>query len=312
MSATKSNRLPLSETAPQNILYGARTIKRVRRTQAQINQLEHQIVAVLSADHPQSVRHVYYRMTDPRLAEPVEKTEPGYRTVQQRVLDMRRESRLPYHWITDSTRRGYFTNTYQDKAEFIRRVSGLYRGDLWKQSDYYVEVWVESRSLAGVVQEVCSELAVSLYPAGGFSSATLTFEAASYINQEYDRRKVVIFYIGDYDPAGVLIDVAIERDLRAHLDDGVELCFIRLGITPEQIEILDLPTKPRKDGDRRSAHIDRTVEAEAMPAGILRQLLRASIEELLPEGAIEATKVAEESEKAWFDNWARALDEAQQ
>ena len=27
----------------------------------------------------------------------------------------------------------------------------------------------------------------------------------------------LVFYIGDYDPAGVLIDVGIERELRLHL-----------------------------------------------------------------------------------------------
>ena len=32
---------------------------------------------VLSVDHPQSVRHVFYRMTDPRLPVPIAKTDQG-------------------------------------------------------------------------------------------------------------------------------------------------------------------------------------------------------------------------------------------
>jgi hypothetical protein len=56
-----------------NSSYGASTIKRIRRSGAQVAQLDAQIVDVLSGDHPQSVRHVYYRMTDPRLPEPVPK-----------------------------------------------------------------------------------------------------------------------------------------------------------------------------------------------------------------------------------------------
>jgi hypothetical protein len=51
---------------------------RIRRTKAQTAQLEAQIFDVLAQDHPQSVRHVFYRMTDPRLPEPVLKTERGY------------------------------------------------------------------------------------------------------------------------------------------------------------------------------------------------------------------------------------------
>ena len=36
------------------------TGKRVRRTRAQVKQLERQIIEVLEEDHPQSVRHVFY------------------------------------------------------------------------------------------------------------------------------------------------------------------------------------------------------------------------------------------------------------
>jgi hypothetical protein len=52
-------------------LYGAGTIKRSRRTGTQVAQLDRQIAEVLRVDHPQSVRHAFYRMADPRLLEPV-------------------------------------------------------------------------------------------------------------------------------------------------------------------------------------------------------------------------------------------------
>ena len=135
-------------------------------------------------DHPQSVRHVFYRMTDPRLPEPVQKSDRGYRHVQDRVVKLRRAGKLPYGWITDATRRGYFTPTYRGAADFLDSMKGLYRADLWQQSDFYCEVWVESRSIAGIIQQDCEDLAVSLYPAGGFSSITLAYEAAKDINVE--------------------------------------------------------------------------------------------------------------------------------
>jgi hypothetical protein len=53
-------------------------------------------------------------MTDPRLAEPVEKSERGYWHVQHRLKALRRVGEIPYGWITDATRRGYFTQTYAD------------------------------------------------------------------------------------------------------------------------------------------------------------------------------------------------------
>ena len=69
-----------------------------------------------------------------------------------------------------------------------------------------------------MIQDDCEELAVSLYPCGGFSSITFAYEAAhpsrlghrsggsDVTNYDLACKLGVIFYIGDYDPAGVLID----------------------------------------------------------------------------------------------------------
>jgi hypothetical protein len=277
--------------------YPARPIKRRRRTNAQVEQLERQIIEVLTTDQPQSVRHVFYRMTNPRLPEPVEKSDQGYAQVQDRIVKLRRSGAIPYGWITDATRRGYHTDTFDGTGDFLRRMQGLYRADLWQQSQFYCEVWTESRSIAGVVQEDCEELAVSLYPCGGFTSITLAHEAADSINSRQDGKPVIIFYIGDYDPAGILIGVSLERELLAHLRPDIRMQFNRLAIDPWQIERYDLPSKPRKDTDRRASHILETVEAEAMPANVLRRMLRTAIETLLPADALAVAKVAEESER---------------
>jgi hypothetical protein len=227
--------------------------------------------------------------------------------VQDRCVKLRRSGAIPYNWITDASRRGYFVNTYSNASDFLRRMNSLYRADLWQDADYYSEIWTESRSIAGVVQDDCEELAVSLYPAGGFTSISLAFQAAEYINDEHAGREVVIFYIGDYDPAGVLIDVALERELREHLAPEIELSFRRIGITEEQVIEHDLPTKPRKENDRRALHVKETVEAEAMPAGVLRELLRDEIEALLPIGALAVAKVAEASEREQLERAAAWL-----
>ena len=290
--------------------YRAGHIKRDRRTRARLDQLDSQIIAVLREDHPQSVRHVFYRMTDPRLPEPVEKSDRGYRHVQTRCVELRRSGRIPYGWIADATRRGYHTFTYGSASEFLRSMAGLYRADLWAAADVYVEVWAESRSIASVIQRDCEELAVSLYPCGGFSSISFVHEAAEYINSGVDKDRVVVCYVGDYDPAGVLIDVALERELRLHLDSKFELQFERIAITAEQIDEYDLPTKPRKESDRRAQHVQVAVEAEAMPANIMRGMVRAFVESGLPSDALRVAQVAEESEREYLERMARIFDNA--
>jgi hypothetical protein len=277
--------------------YEPRSLKRGRRTNAQLAQLDNQIVEALRECNPQSVRHLFYLMTSPRLPEPVEKTEEGANLVKRRLKALRRSGRVPYDWVEDMSRQGYHVATYDDAADYLREVAGLYRADLWRQTPYYVEVWCESRSIAGVILPVCQELAVSLYPAGGNTSISFAYSAACNINDCYDGRRVVVFYVGDYDQAGVIIDVKVEEELRRHLDPDVNLEFVRVAITKEQIEQYDLPTKPRKKSDRRSPQVKRTVEAEAMPPPLLNQLLRESIEALLPPRALLVARVAEENER---------------
>ena len=287
---------------------------RRRRTRAEVQQLQDQIRESLEHDHPLSIRHLFYLMTNPRLPESVPKTdrgEPnGYKLVQYHVTRMRREGLIPYGWITDATRRGFHVPTYDGRSDFLRRVAGAYRANLWQYSPHYVEVWSESRSIAGVIEDDCDELAVSLYPAGGFTSISLAYQAAEQITQATDHGvyPAEIIYVGDYDPAGVLIDKSIERELRKHVDPDVELNFHRIAITPEQIEQYDLPTKPRKAKDKRSQHVKETVEAEAMPAHILRQILRDKVESFLPADALRVAKIAEQSERRSLLELARDVD----
>ena len=246
-------------------------------------------------------------MTNPRLSEPVEKSESGYTQVQHRMTQMRRAGTIEYGWITDATRRGYHTNTYSNASDFLRRHQAAYRADLWASAGVYVEVWCESRSIAGVIQDTCRDLAVSLYPAGGFTSITLAHASATEINHATGNGEIsaYVIYLGDYDPAGVLIDQKIDEELRRHLHSAVFLEVERIAVIEEQITQMDLPTKPRKKTERRVQHIQQTVECEAIPAGVLRALLRDAIEEYLPLGAIEAARIAEESERraiAWAAN----------
>lgn len=289
-------------------IYRASTIKRDRRSKARMEQLDEQIIGVLSQDHPQSVRHVFYRMTDPRLPEPVEKSDRGYRHVQSRCVALRRAGHIPFSWIADMSRQGYFTNTFDNASDFVQRMGHLYRADLWRDADQRCEVWAESRSIASVILADCKEMAVDLFPCGGFASLSFVHSAAQQHNASADARPLIVLYVGDLDPAGVLIDVSLERELRQHLRSDIELSFKRVAINEEQVAAYDLPTKPRKEGDKRSLQLGYTVEAEAMPARDLRDILRTEVEMLLPDDALHVAKVAEQSERKHLQNMALMFD----
>jgi hypothetical protein len=268
-------------------IYPASRIKRRRRTNAQVDQLDEQILEALRGNHPASIRHAFYLMTNPRLPEPVEKTQNGYLQVQDRMVKLRRDGRLPYEWITDASRSGSIVSTFDGVGEFLRYLKCHYRADPWRDADAHVSVWTESRSIAGVIEDICDERAVPLFPCGGFASITFAHEAAQRYNRRRDGRPLVALFIGDYDKSGRHINESLEDELRLHLHKDIELDFRRIAITPEQIADYDLPTKPGKGRDLL------TVEAEAMPPHILRQLLLDEIESFLPLDALEAAAVQE-------------------
>lgn len=278
---------------------------RKRLTGAEVQQLERQIYAALAECYPQSVRHVYYAMTDPTLPLWVpkgrvllpdgrkSKNEPGYDCIQNRCVIMRENGVVPYYWFSDLSRRGFFTTTYDDAGDFLNQHIHGYRAHIWRDAESRCEIWCESRSIAGVIMADCEELAVDLYPTGGFTSKTLAYQAASDHNAVFrnDPRPLVILYIGDLDPAGKLIDFDLERELRKHLNPDIDLSFRRIAITPQQVELYDLPDKGI--GEHR-------VEAEAMPASLMRKILRDEVERLLPSHALKVAKVNEESERNWL------------
>ena len=290
--------------------YRACTIKGQRRTKGQVNQLDDQIIDLLRIDHPQSVRHVFYRMTDPRLPEPVEKSDRGYRHVQDRIVKLRRTGRLPYGWITDASRRGYFTSTYVDAADFLHTMKGFYRADLWRQTKTYVEVWTESRSIAGIVQGDCEELAVSLYPLAASAASRSLMKRPKASTPRSDGRDIGIIYIGDYDPSGVLIDVSFERELLKHLEPGPEA-----GSTSSAS-----PSRPSRSCPmicrRNPARPPTAVPCISPRRSKPRPCLRPSCASCcgtgsrpqLPAGALAVAKAAEQSEKQHLDRVARLLE----
>ena len=276
-----------------------RVATRARWTRQDLAQLDAQIVAALEADNPQSVRHVFYLMTDPRLSAPVEKDHNGYRRVQRRILALRRSGAVPYRWVADATRTGFHVDTWAGAADFLEDVAALYRRDLWADVPTLVELWAESRSIASVLRADAHKRAISLYPTSGFTSVSLAYDAAVSARDAIrygGKEGLHIVYVGDWDPAGLIIPETLLAELQGHLGED-RVTLDRVAITAEQIQQFDLPAKPRKATERRRPDVAETVEAEAMPAGILRRIVREAVEQFLPQGALEAARVAEEDER---------------
>jgi hypothetical protein len=73
-----------------------------------------------------------------------------------------------------------------------------------------------------------------------------------------------VLHIGDHDPSGAHMVVALDEDVQAFARDlGGGVTFTRLAVTPTQIRVLDLPTAPPR-ADNKLAFAGQTCQAEAI------------------------------------------------
>src|SRR5215813_8040015 len=157
------------------------------------------------------------------------------------------------------------------------------------------EIWLEKDALSGVVYPVTSMYDVPLMVARGYASLSFLYSAAEYINTL--PVPAYICHLGDYDPSGVNAGEKIEETLREMAPDA-EIFFERIAVTPEQIAVWALPTRPTKASDTRAKNFgDISVELDAIEPNQLRALVQETIELHLPPEQFEILKAAEESER---------------
>ena len=103
------------------------------------------------------------------------------------------------------------------------------------------------------------------------------FDAANtFKSQTKAGKTVIIYHFGDYDPSGVAAGQSVLKAMRD--DFKVDLQFIRVAVTQEQIKRLSLPTRPTKESvHSRNWTGGESVELDAMPPAELRSLVENSI-----------------------------------
>ena len=280
-------------------VYESRSIKkapRLRRTNAQIAELQAHLLAIVTRDQPMTNRHAFYCMvSDGMLA----KTENEYRFCNRQLLTLRRTGRMPYGWLTDMTRWIRRPRTYGSLSAMLANTAQTYRRALWDHSTDAVEIWCESDSIAGVLSEETYLWDVPLMVFKGYSSEGYLYTVGEEI--KVHQRATYIYYFGDHDPSGIDIARAALERLRSFAPTA-RLTFTRVAVTPAQMRDLGLLTKPAKASDSRhdgflKAFGPATVEIEALPAPLLRTLVRTCIEQHMDAHTLDVVFEIEEQER---------------
>jgi hypothetical protein len=216
---------------------------------------------------------------------------------------MREKGEIPFNWIADNTRWMRKPTTFVGLDACLNNTSKFYRRDLWSAMPVYVEVWCEKDALAGVLVEETDKYDVPLMVAKGYASLSFLHSAAQTIEQK--GKPTYIYHFGDLDPSGRDAARDIEAKLRRYAPTA-EIHFECPAVTREQVEKWNLPTRPTKMTDSRAKKFDgESVELDAIPASLLRELARNCIEKHVDQDQLAILKVAEESERETLGKWAQ-------
>lgn len=135
-------------------------------------------------------------------------------------------------------------------------------------------------------------------------------------------KDVVLLHVGDHDPSGEdiyrdvvetlrLYSMAVKNDVSVAIareivalgisaessTDWME--FKRIALTPEQVDAYDLPVRPPKASDVRTAGFTGkgAVEVEALLVDVSLSIVEDAIVDLIDPNVLAAAKLAEESER---------------
>jgi hypothetical protein len=274
-------------------VYGTSALKRSRRTNAELHELDLAICHVCAEDHPLSVRGVFYRVMS---AGAVEKTEKAYAAVQREVLKLRRSGVLPYEWIADGTRWQVKQPSWDTAQDALDDAVSSYRRALWHNQDVYIEVWSEKDAIASIVSQITDKWDVPLMIARGFASESFLWSTANTIrNQAVDGREIVIYQLGDHDPSGLAAWEHVQTRLAEFAD--VDIHFERLAVTVDQIRQYSLPTRPTKTTDSRAKNfVGESVEVDALTTSDLREIIEDAITAWIDPDLLRSTKMVEARE----------------
>ncbi len=280
-------------------VYGTSVIKRLTKDQAA--DLDRNLLAIAEQERPTSVRGMYYMAMGAGLIDKDAQTKRNnYMRVQRRLLQMRRDGKMPYSWITDGSRTIYGYDRYQDPDEFADYAASIYRKDYWINSPVRVEVWVEKDAMAGKLKPVVrDEYGLDLYVSRGFASETYLQEAGAHIRS--DGRPTYVYLLTDFDASGMGIAETVEQKL-AEMASPTDVLVERIAATPEQVEEYGLITQPVTRSDTRARRFiqrfgTETVELDAIPASEVRRLVREVIEQHMDPRRLRALRIIEREER---------------
>jgi hypothetical protein len=228
---------------------------------------------------PTSARFLFYELVQRgQLSKQATGARRPDQDLHDALMDIREDGRIPWSWIVDETRS---VDDYKGSPSIKQGaldVLDYIALDPWRGQVPFV--LTESRSLAGVLRGIVSDYRCRIASTNGQCGGFLRTNIAPKL-QGFS----IVLYLGDLDLAGNQIEANTQRVLEQEVveQDGMPLAWERLALTEQQVRDHHLPIIIKHDRRYSDGRPHEAVETEALRQTVLQGLLRARLDELLPE-----------------------------
>jgi hypothetical protein len=228
----------------------------------------------------------------------------GVQDLGDAIFYLRDKGIVPWEWITDETRTLHAWRHAPTVAEYVADSVAPARIDLWEGNAPLL--LVESRSLGGVLRDICAQRLVDIAATNGQAGGFLRTDIAPALT---DNQRPVL-YLGDLDHQGDQIEENTRNVLER--EAGRAIGWRRLALTREQVAERGLEPIWKRDERYRPAKEHWAWEAEALTQRVLEDLVRDELDALLPEpleDALEHERRQREAYLAFLEGWPAFLAE---
>jgi hypothetical protein len=258
-----------------------------------------------------TVRQLYYQFV---ARDWLKNTPQNYERLASIVDDARKAGMIDWAAIIDRTRFLRRIPDFADPQAFMESVKHQYAEDIWRDQDYYPEVWIEKDALLGVIEDVCNELRIPYFACRGYPSSSELYRAAKRLRRKRDQGKwPIVFYLGDHDPSGLHMGTTNAPDLIATFGRTNDIDVKMIALTRDQIDEHDPPPNYAKESDARynwytfTTGIEECWELDALDPGVIDALIRSQVSEIVDREKFDARLADEQNNRDilfnTIDNW---------
>lgn len=255
-------------------------------------------------------------MTDPKTAN------NAYKNMGNLIRKARNNGLISWYGIEDGERSiSGIRNHEEDDLECVSGLETLLSLDFWERQDYYVEVWVEKKSLGNIVARACRPFKCPHMATKGYISASAAWVAGQRFKQARNAGKeVIMIHLGDHDPEGVDMTRDNQKRLEMYSEGSVEVR--RIGLTLDQVHQYNPPPNFAKESSSRyDAYVEEfgikeCWELDALEPKVLVELIKDEIKPLINWDVWNETRKTETTKRYhlekvvdYWDSIKRLIDD---